>query len=175
MTFIDRVIKYIRPNFKILDLGAGQGEQARLFAKVKSGVQVVAVDLKEPPKLFNNINWITQDVREYLAETDEKFDLIVLKNILQFLPKEYVLNQLPDVLKNHLKPDSIIAIQTFLKNPEPSFKKPAESLYFLEELREKFKDMSVIHEDQLTTDGKDMEGQMRKFYLTEIIVKNEKN
>jgi 2-polyprenyl-3-methyl-5-hydroxy-6-metoxy-1,4-benzoquinol methylase len=103
----------------MLDLGAGTGRFS-LYAASK-GINVTAVEKQEnylsgmekiaffsKGKEIGSVRYLVEDLERWLPE--ESYDFILAKNILQFLPKEYVLHTL---LPRLIEKGDIVYIETF--------------------------------------------------------------
>lgn len=169
MKFIDLVLKYAKPKGKVLDLGAGQGKQAEQF--LLAGFNVTAVDKDLPENINSKIDWHKAKIEEFLKDSNQKYDVIFARNIFQFLDKEYITNDVPKILKNILKPGGVIAVRTFYKDSEPSLDKYFASYYSLDELKDIFYDFEILYEYVWDEDRPDLRGQVRRFHVSEIIVR----
>ncbi len=167
--FITEVLKFLKPEDTVLDLGAGLGKQAERFAE--TGALVTAVDKRTNPKV-KNIIWHKIPVEDFISNENnkQKYQIIFSQNLLQFLNKEWVFSELLPWLNNHLEPGGIIAIKTFYQQSEPAFPEPLSSLYNADELQNFFNDYKVILKNQEEIIDSDMKGKIRKFFLTKLIV-----
>lgn len=169
---IQKLLAYIKPNSRVLDLGAGGGRYAEKFAHM--GAYVVAVDRREKPIMQHPlIDWRSIDIEDFLPTLtpSELFDIIVMQNSIQFLDKQWVISVLIPQLKEHLKLDGVLAIKTFYREPSPPFKKPCTAYYSMNELLSLFYKWEHLHADSYETDALDMRGEIRHFYLVELIIK----
>ncbi|MFA6304370.1 MAG: class I SAM-dependent methyltransferase [Patescibacteria group bacterium] len=171
--FIKEVLKYANKG-KILDLGAGVGKQAEKF--LATGASVTAVDKKKPKKQNQKIIWKKSRMEEFIFSSDftDVYDVIFMQNIIQFLDKKWTLATLMPVLQRHLSKNGIIAIRTFYKNPIPPFNRAPLSLYKINTLLFLFKGWKVLFARQFKYDGPGLDGIKRRFYLSDLIVKNQK-
>jgi len=143
----------INPGSCFLDLGCGFGEDSIFMAE--KGFKVTAVD-KNPEKieqleqtilnkkLQNKIKTINQDIRDFVIEKD-KYSLISLYNVLQFLPKKRCLKMI-DHVKNSLVKHGIIVISAFT-DKDPLFKKEnkkTKTFFTPQELKNLFQDFKII-------------------------------
>jgi trans-aconitate methyltransferase len=154
-----------------LDLGAGKCKDAISF--VKRGASVIAVDQKSPEeKIQGKIIFIQQAVQEYISglENEERFDLIYARNLLQFLDKAYVLEIMLPKLVRCLNRNGTIAIQTFLRESEPSFNYD-HRYYEVSEITKSLPEMSVIKAAEYKIYGPGMDDVYRNFNLTDVIAK----
>ncbi len=104
----DRIIKYMRPNSKILDLGAGAGiiEQLNFkgFALLVCGIDIDARVLENPYLDDAKISHA-----ECIPYKDNSFDMVISNNVLEHLSNpENVFKEVHRVLKK----DAIFIIKT---------------------------------------------------------------
>lgn len=115
----------------VLDLGAGAGTESLYCASF--GAHVDWVDKKEPPKYLNShphINTIQTDIKDF--KFDKEYDLIILKFILHFLNKEFIISILfPHVIKS-LRPGGFLIISAFGEK-DMIFSLPERSIFFSKE------------------------------------------
>jgi len=114
------------PNSKILDLGCGQGIDSLFLSK--NGFFVTAIDssdvainqikIKKDEFKLNNLELICGDIKDFNIEKD-KYQVIVCRNVLNFLDKDKALKIL-NSLKDNIQKGSYIIIEVFTKN-DPSF------------------------------------------------------
>lgn len=103
----------------MLDLGAGTGRFS-LYAASK-GITVTAVEKQRnylsgmekiafflQGKEIGSVRYLIEDLEQWLPE--EKYDFILAKNVFQFLPKEYALQNL---LPRLLEKGKVVYIETF--------------------------------------------------------------
>lgn len=169
MEFIKKVLEFKQPPGRVLDLGAGKGDQSQQFTEV--GFEVTAVDLKNSELNNPKIKWVQSGAADFLKEVSEKYDIIYARNILQFLDKQYVKEELVNKFKEILNQGGVIDIHTFYKEPEPPFPMMFRSLYEVAELKDIFKEFEVLYEVKWDGMRPDLQGQTRHFYGIEIILK----
>lgn len=119
------ILDFIEPEHNVLDLGCGNGEIAYLIAgKAKKvvGIDHNQVKLNGAQKNYSreNLSFLCMDVIEYLKNTDETFDVLILSHILEhidepedFLEKfkgffRYIYIEVPDfdaTILNHYRQD----------------------------------------------------------------------
>jgi ubiquinone/menaquinone biosynthesis C-methylase UbiE len=97
--------KPIKPGYRILELGCGQGDMTAVLASlVGPSGHVVALDPADPDsygspwtlkqaqdhlsssEIGARINWVKSDTLKYLEKTEEKFDAVVLAQCLWYFP-----------------------------------------------------------------------------------------
>ncbi|HPY99296.1 MAG TPA: methyltransferase domain-containing protein [bacterium] len=114
------------PNSKILDLGCGQGTDSLFLSK--NGFWVTAIDssdiaidqikIKKDKFKLDNLELICGDINNFNIEKN-KYQVIICRNVLNFLDKDKSLKILNN-LQNNIQKDSYIIIEVFTKN-DPSF------------------------------------------------------
>ncbi|MDD3998837.1 MAG: methyltransferase domain-containing protein [Candidatus Shapirobacteria bacterium] len=139
-------------NSKIIDLGCGQGNDS-LFL-VKNGFLVTAIDsssvainqmkVKKDELKLNNLELICDDITNFNIEKD-KYQVIICRNVLNFLDKNKALEILND-FKDNIQKDSYIIIEVFTKN-DPSFisNNKFVSYFDEQELLNLFSDYEIIY------------------------------
>lgn len=167
--FISEVLKLVKPDDRVLDVGAGLGHQAERFAR--AGAVVTAIDKRVNSEL-HDVTWHKISVEDFIADNNnQKYKIIFSQNLLQFLDKEWVFSKLLPWLKDHLEPGGIIAIKTFYQEPEPVFPRPCLSFYSAEELLSGFDDFQIILEGQNEIVDFDINKVIRNFFITSLIIK----
>lgn len=167
--FTKTFLSGIKPGQRVLDLGAGGGDFVRMF--VDRGARVTAVDPRIPEIQDVMINSKRMEIEEFCAaENPDRYDLIFARNVIQFLDKNWTLENLFPWMEEHTSQQGIIAIETFYKDPEPPFDHPMRALYTLGELMNYFMPWKDIHAREYSHQGLDMNGQARKFFVSSLIV-----
>lgn len=170
--FFDQFMGQLPPESLVVDLGAGEGKYSQALAA--AGHQVIAVD-KKAPELSNlgTVEYHTMTVDMWLDGLAADFTAggYLLKNILQFLPKDWVLDHLLPTLMQHTQKGGVIAIETFTQAPNPPFEHTHRSYYSISELRTVFADWEILLAEESENDGPDMHGTQRHFYMTSIIAR----
>jgi SAM-dependent methyltransferase len=169
--FFQAVLDLVQRDDRVLDLGAGSGHQAASLAR--AGASVTAVDVKPAGSALEFVTWEQSDVMEFIASLplDTIFDLILLNNVLQFLPRDATLNTLIPRLKHAVRGGGIIALRTFFQQPDPPFSRDVPSLYTMSDLTAAFVDWETIHALQERHQGPDMRGVPRHFSIISLIVR----
>lgn len=163
-----------------LDLGAGEGRWAAFAAQ--KGVRVVAIDQRPFPSFprgvpwLRNIFWIRADITQQglqkLLRKHEPFDYIVIMNLLQFLPREFVLQALLPGLKEFAKPGCLLCIRTFWAEPKPPFDFQLPSVFQAQELIETLTSShwKISKAEEIKAKGPGYHEQFdRLWFLTDII------
>ncbi|MBU1032686.1 MAG: class I SAM-dependent methyltransferase [Patescibacteria group bacterium] len=174
--FFGPFLARVQPGIKVLDLGAGQGIHACWMAR--KGARVVAVDKKKPPTDTAGVRWIQSSIEEWYEQMPDQvqYDAILAKNVLQFLRRDWVIKQLLPELVSRLKPNGVLALETFYQSPEPVFEWLSEtSHYTLEDLSPFFFNWKVLAKRQEPKKMRGIDGKRRKFFLTGLIVQRQEN
>ncbi len=113
------LLEWIEPEHSVLDLGCATGEMsfwASEKAKKVTGIDYnpVHIDFAKENYKRENLYFHCIEAHEYLSNTEEKFDVLILENVLEHLDNpsefigkfskffEYVYIELPDFDKNYL-------------------------------------------------------------------------
>ncbi|MEZ4210119.1 MAG: class I SAM-dependent methyltransferase [Patescibacteria group bacterium] len=163
-------IELLPPNSTVVDLGSGPGIYAKKLLDL--GHQVIAVDKKIVLDI-PGIDFRHQSVQDFIINLppDFKADGWLLKNVIQFIDKKYVLNTLIPTIKNHTNPNGIIAVETFFKDPEPAFDHPFTSYYHLTDLTPLLLDWDIQYLKEEVSENKDMNGTIRSFAIISLLVR----
>jgi O-antigen chain-terminating methyltransferase len=98
---------------KVLDIGIGRGEMLSCYEKwgYKNylGVDISPSTVKFCKSIGLNCECV-EDSAQYLKDNQNIFELITLIDVLEHIPREYVVSFLKDV-KNALKDDGVFIIQ----------------------------------------------------------------
>lgn len=135
--FANAVHDFVKPGMRVLDMGAGVGAAAIRFRD--QGAIVTAVDKRS----FNNspegIEWIFSSVEEFIktCPADREFELIFIQNLIHFLPKPFVFEELIPWACAHTAPGGMVGIRAFTASPVPSYREPL-TYYTPAELAEAF-------------------------------------
>jgi 2-polyprenyl-3-methyl-5-hydroxy-6-metoxy-1,4-benzoquinol methylase len=167
--FTKTFLNHIQPGHHVLDLGAGDGKFAQMF--VERGAKVTAVDTR--PMNINDAMIVPKQMTiEYFCATENKehFDLIFVRNAIQFLDKNWTLETFLPWMEERCSDKGIIVIETFYQDPEPPFDHPMRSLYTLKELTGFFMSWNELFAREYDHVGLDLSGNTRKFFITSLIV-----
>lgn len=114
--FAETAITYFPPNGKVLDLGAGQGQDSRYFAE--QGYEVLSTDLEQsaldisreklPPVLAPKLTLQKLDLREPFPFADESFDAVFAHMALHYFD-EPTTRQIFAEIHRVLKPGGVAA------------------------------------------------------------------
>jgi SAM-dependent methyltransferase len=136
--FAETAITYFPKTGKVLDLGAGQGQDSRFFAS--HGYDVLSTDLeataleqskaKLPAELKPKVTFQNVDLREELPFKSERFDVVYAHLSLHYFAKDQTMRLFMDIHRV-LKPGGVLA---FLVNsttdPEYNTGEKIEDDYF---------------------------------------------
>lgn len=171
MKILDRFYSLLQPGWRVLDLGAGEGKQAKHMAGL--GMKITAVDRKPPKEKYASISWNTLPIQEWMVKLsdDDFFDAILARNSLQSFEKPMVQGELFPILSRCLKSGGLFAIETFYKEPVPPFDHPFKSLWDETELKRSFAGWEVIASETQEEHTPDLSGRPRDFYKTGLLVR----
>lgn len=159
--FATQVIKYFPRKGKLLDLGAGQGQDSRFFAK--KGFRVLCTDFSdfaleiakekaEKEKL--KINFLELDISQKLPFEDNVFDIVYSHLALHYWDKEktkIIFNEILRVLK---KGGVFAAIFNSIYDPEiVQLRKIGQNLYFDDKIKMARSYFSVPYMNDLIDDN----------------------
>ncbi|MEK7629463.1 MAG: methyltransferase domain-containing protein [Patescibacteria group bacterium] len=120
---------------KVLDLGAGHATEALYCASF--GADVDWVDKKEVPSYLKDhprINAIQTKIEDF--NFNNKYDLIIIKFVLHFLDKNFIIHSLfPNIIKS-LNNNGFLVITSFGEK-DKIFSLPDRSVFFSKEEMEK--------------------------------------
>lgn len=168
--FLDIITEHIQQGNTILDLGSGDGTFARKFAE--HGAIVIAIDAKYCPPNEDSITFQKESVEDFVAKKEvQQYDLVFMRNIVQFLEKNWVFETLFPWLDEHVKVHGIVGIETFYHDPKPPFDHPMRSLYTTKELTQYFVTWQELYAKEYDEDNLDLRGALRHFYISDLIVK----
>ena len=122
--FLKTKIK-INKNTKILDIGCGRANIISfLHERYKFKKKPTGIDIVKNKNLKNDIIFFKSDAINYLKKSNDKFDLILIKQTIHFFSKNN-LNVLLNLAKNKLTANGKILIFSLKtkKNEIPCFKK----------------------------------------------------
>ncbi len=123
---LNLIWKNFLTNSSVLDLGCGQGGDSLFLAK--NGFPVTAIDSssvainqikdKKDELKLNNLELVCGDIKNFDIKKD-KYQVIICRNVLNFLNKEEALRIL-NGLQDNIQKGGYIIIEVFTKN-DPSF------------------------------------------------------
>lgn len=125
---------------KALDIGCGDGKISLGLAM--AGFKVIAVD-KDKKKLAklkgeDNIETIHKDIRDYRIR--KKFDLIISRYSLNFIPRPNFIKLIKDIY-NSLQQDGIFYLFIFTKDDPMAKKWDSDRFYTRKEIKSLFKEI----------------------------------
>lgn len=171
VAFQDLFLESIPEGGLAVDLGSGIGKYATQMAE--QGHHVIAVDQKPYPVEYPNVEFVTSTVQDWLHSLPENFQAsaYLVRNLIQFMDKDYVLHTLFPQIAKYLVSGGIIGIVTFTKQPEPAFDPPHKDDYNAAEILAVFDGWDVVLAEEVEEDKPDMGGTQRHFYITRLIIR----
>ena len=155
---------------RVLDVGAGQGDQAAELADL--GHIVVAIERRPVSFAHQNVEWHRAKIEDWIVtQPDGMFDAILLRHTIQFMAPAHVCDELVPHLKRLVRPGGIVAIETFTKQPEPAFESDHPSYWHHAGLEALFKEYIVDLSDDVEETYIGMDGVERHWYLTRFIAR----
>lgn len=169
--FTNTFLGLIEPGTKLLDLGAGSGKYSNMA--VKQGAIVTAVDHKAPKELGPGVTWHTAEIQDWIDGISDtsQFDVVLMRNVLQFLERSYVERALIPKLKEITAPGGHLAIETFWREPDPAFKRPFTSLWSLNDLKALVDGWEIILENEFSEDRTALVGSKHEFGITDLVLR----
>ena len=125
----------------VLDLGAGDGRRSIFCASY--GAKVVAIDNQSKPDwqfptyltLHPAIHFFQADLKELPRPCDQRYDLILLFNVIIFLKKNFVLSQLLPYALSQLSPWGRICLTFFFADDQTMGVNQKLSFYTFEDFQ----------------------------------------
>lgn len=160
--FLEKVLELSKEGMSVLDVGAHVFKSSIVFRD--AGLQVTALDIKPQTTCPEGIICVTADFMSWAP--DKKYDILYLRNSMQFMPKKELLAKLGNMGAR------IIAIETFYGPPEPPFERQHLMTYYEpEDFR--FEGYQTVLSEKMEHEGSDLSGNPRRFKLVKYIgVKN---
>lgn len=117
--------KKINRNSKILDLGCGRGYIiSHLHKKIKFNKKPIGIDIVKNKNIKKNITFLKLNAIKYLKNTNQTFDLILIKQTIHFFSKKKIKELLNLAKKKLNKKGQILIFSLKLNNNQiPCFKK----------------------------------------------------
>ncbi|MFA6007459.1 MAG: class I SAM-dependent methyltransferase [Candidatus Shapirobacteria bacterium] len=134
--FAEQIIKLLPKNGKLIDLGAGQGQDSRFFAENNFQVTSTdftqdALDISQNRSKNLKINYKNVDLTKTLPFDDSSFDIVYSHLSLHYFDNETT-KKLFNEIHRILKKDSILAIfVNTINDPEVVESEKIEEEYFL--------------------------------------------
>lgn len=99
--YLSQLSRYDRASANVLDIGCGRGyflAALQSFGyKYLYGVDLSPADIEKAKLFVPNIEFHCQDGRDYLCSNKNGFDIILIKAVMEHIPKEEVLPFLIDI------------------------------------------------------------------------------
>ncbi len=172
--FAEEIIKYIKPGAKILELGAGQGQDSRFFAEqsmivVSTDISVSALEInksKIPVELEKQISIQELDISSAYPFKDSEFDVVYAHLAVQFFSWEKS-REIFKEIHRVLKPGGLlIMLNNSTSDPQyQTGEKIEEDYYIVGDKRKRFfstESLSELVEGLFTTVLLDAQGETYK-------------
>lgn len=167
--FTKQFLSHIQAGWRVLDVGAGDGYFSRLF--VERGAIVTAIEPNLVIDGNESIKVVKTSIENFVKDNQGgDYEAIFLRNVIQFLDKDWVINTFLPWTDERLAPNGVIGIETFFKEPLPPFEHPTVSLFGLEELLDGFSGWQTLLKGSYEHSDFDMKGTRRLFFTTDLIV-----
>jgi 2-polyprenyl-3-methyl-5-hydroxy-6-metoxy-1,4-benzoquinol methylase len=115
------ISKYLKPNTKILDFGAGIGTLAKLF-NLKFNIDCLEIDESNIKKILKNKSYAK------LSDTQEKYDVIYSSNVLEHIEDDlFIIKKIRGRLSSKGLMILYLPAHSFLYFIASATKKPKES------------------------------------------------
>ena len=159
-----------------LDLWAWSGIRTKFLAD--NGAQTVAVDNQSMPirqfdqsLLLNpNITFISQNIEEYIQQTNQTFDLVLLLNVIVFIPKpiflETILPKIIDVINK-----GWYLVFSFFFSDDQTMQSPKSHFYTFEDFDILNKDFEITHKENIRTEDNHKPHGVHQHHIGYLIVK----
>ena len=169
---VSKLSSYLVKGAHVLDLGAGTGEYSEYLAAL--GMKVSAVDLLPRNKrLSKRIQWSQTDIRKWLVSSRETFDAALLRNVIQYYSSIEVVDGILQPLERLIKPQGLIAVQTFHEPPEPNFSKEFNfaSYWHVQSFQEALPCCKSVFAQEFAEISHDRARTPRRFFITQVILR----
>ena len=117
--FAEQAISYFPKTGKVLDLGAGHGQDSIFFSS--EGYEVISTDIETTSlaenitatseNIKNNISVVTLDLAHPIKFADESFDVVYAHLSLHYFDRDMTIRLFNDI-HNILKPGGVLAFLT---------------------------------------------------------------
>jgi len=150
---LNLIWKNFLPNSKILDLGCGRGGDSLFLAKNdfsvtavdSSDVAINQIKIKKDNFKLDNLELICGDIRNFDIFLKDKYQVIICRNVLNFLDKDRVLKIIKSLQDNAQK-GAYVIIEVFTED-DPSFSSDNKFASYFEEqeLLKIFSDYKIFY------------------------------
>lgn len=159
-----------------LDLWAGSGLRTNFLAE--QWIQTLAVDNQSMPlRQFDktllqnpNITFLSQNIEEYVQQTNQTFDLVLLLNVMVFIPKpvslEIVLPKIIDVINK-----GWYLVFSFFFADDETMQSPKSHFYRFEDFNFLSNDFEIITKEDLRTEDNHKPHGIHQHHIGYMIVK----
>ena len=100
-----QALKWLSPKWSILEIGSGNGEFLKKASEYVNSC--TGIDYLKPNDNLNDINFVSGDYADFIKSTSEKFDCILLFQVLEHTS---AVGKLIELFDRILKPEGVIII-----------------------------------------------------------------
>lgn len=120
-TWLETFAFHLKTGCRVLDLGAGSGRFARLFAS--QGAIITALDRERGDEDGKGVTWLEAPIETALDDLlgQDRFQAVFARHVLQYFETDWVTKRLIPVLAEILEPGGVLAVETFARPPMPPF------------------------------------------------------
>ena len=117
-----------------------------------------------------NITFFSQNIKQYVQETNQTFDLILLLNVIVFIPKQVFLETILPQIIAHINPQGYFIFSFFFADDE-TMQSPKSHFYSFEDFDVLNKDFEIIHKEDLRTEDNHKPHGPHQHHIGYLIVK----
>jgi ubiquinone/menaquinone biosynthesis C-methylase UbiE len=134
--FAKQIIKILPKNTKLIDLGAGQGQDSRFFADnnfqvTSTDLTTKALEISKSKHLDQNIEYKVVDLSQELPFKNSSYDIVYSHLALQFFDEETTKKLFDEIYRILKKGGIFAAFVNTINDPEVARSEKIEEEYFL--------------------------------------------
>lgn len=157
--FIKAFVDALPATGAVLDMGCGDMRVTKEMRALKPSLDFFGLDHQSQDQV-EGIPFILRKLQSFEYEESNLVVGYLFKNVLQFLEPETVKAILARIPKG-----TIVAIETFYKDPDPAFKNPLKSTWKVED----FPGVECLLKEQADEEAVGLDGEKRLFFMTRVI------